>query len=158
MAETVREIECRWLLKKVPKDLKSCPFDVIKQGYLTARIRSINGREFLLEVKAGKGLSRIEVKSHLSEEQFRLMWPETRKARLKKRRYKKSVGENIVEIDIYYSGKVRGHRQAEVEFPSEEAADSFKKPKWFGKEVTNDSRYGNHSLAVRGRPKGSGKK
>ena len=35
---------------------------------------------------------------------------------------------------------------AEVEFPSEEAADSFQPPNWFGKEITNDEKYNDYNL------------
>jgi CYTH domain-containing protein len=51
-----------------------------------------------------------------------------------------------------YSGALTGLMVAEVEFPSEEAARAFVPPAWFGREVTNDSRYKNRRLATEGLP------
>ena len=35
---------------------------------------------------------------------------------------------------------------AEVEFPSLEAANNFKKPDWLGKDVSDDKRYRNSKI------------
>jgi len=40
----------------------------------------------------------------------------------------------------------------EVEFDSDDAADDFEPPDWFGDEVTEDNRYTNSSLARFGWP------
>ena len=39
---------------------------------------------------------------------------------------------------------------AEIEFPDEASARAFVAPDWLGRDVTEDSRYGNRVLAVDG--------
>jgi adenylate cyclase len=41
---------------------------------------------------------------------------------------------------------------AEVEFPDETTAAGFEPPAWFGRELTDDWRYANRSLASDGMP------
>jgi CYTH domain-containing protein len=41
---------------------------------------------------------------------------------------------------------------AEVEFPSEQAADEFEPPVWLGRELTDDARFSSHQLALEGKP------
>ena len=45
-----------------------------------------------------------------------------------------------------------GLPDVEVEFGSERDAAAFVPPPWFDREVTDDDRYANRSLAVNGRP------
>ena len=55
------------------------------------------------------------------------------------------------ELDLY-DGPLEGHQLVEVEFDDDDAADSFQPPAWFGREVTDDNRYTNSSLARYGWP------
>jgi adenylate cyclase len=57
----------------------------------------------------------------------------------------------VLEVDVY-EGDLAGLVVAEVEFPSEAAADAWRPPAWLGAEVTTDERYKNHRLAVDGVP------
>jgi CYTH domain-containing protein len=52
----------------------------------------------------------------------------------------------VVELDVF-SGKNNGLVIAEVEFETQEQAELFQKPDWFGKEVTNDLAYRNSNLS-----------
>jgi hypothetical protein len=45
---------------------------------------------------------------------------------------------------------------AEVEFPSEQAADEFEPPAWLGRELTDDARFSSHRLALEGKPQDAG--
>ena len=54
-----------------------------------------------------------------------------------------------MEIDIFL-GALYGLKICEVEFSTEEEAKSFVPPVWFGAEVTNDSRFKNKNLALKG--------
>nr|MBA3748918.1 adenylate cyclase [Solirubrobacterales bacterium] len=58
-----------------------------------------------------------------------------------------------VEVDEY-ADALDGLVVAEVEFPDEEAARRFEPPPWFGRELTDDWRYANRSLASDGMPEG----
>ena len=42
--------------------------------------------------------------------------------------------------------------RVEVEFESLEEAESFTPPEWFGKDVSEDNRYKNSSLYIKGLP------
>lgn len=54
-------------------------------------------------------------------------------------------------VDIY-KGKLQGLKIAEVEFSDERSATLWQPEEWVGKEVTNDKRFKNSSLAVNGLP------
>ena len=55
------------------------------------------------------------------------------------------------EVDEY-AGALDGLVVAEVEFADEETARGFEPPAWFGRELTDDWRYANRSLAGDGMP------
>jgi adenylate cyclase len=56
-----------------------------------------------------------------------------------------------IELDVY-EDELEGFVIAEVEFDSEQQADDFEPPAWFGREVTGEDAYMNRSLATRGPP------
>ena len=60
-------------------------------------------------------------------------------------------GGLVIELDVY-TGDLEGLVVAEVEFDSEEAAEAFAPPEWFGEDVTDDVRYKNQRLARDGAP------
>ena len=62
---------------------------------------------------------------------------------IEKRRYLINIGDHLFEVDEFY-GSNQGLVIAEVELESED--EGFEKPKWLGKEVTNDKRYYNSML------------
>ncbi len=62
-------------------------------------------------------------------------------------------GAHVVELDVF-AGDLDGLVMAEVEFTSTEEMTAFVPPVWFGREVTDDGRYTNASLALHGLPVG----
>ena len=63
-----------------------------------------------------------------------------------------AAGEGVnIEVDVY-SGALTGLSVAEGEFGTEEAADAFEPPAWFGREVTDDARFKNQRLASEAAP------
>lgn len=69
---------------------------------------------------------------------------------IEKLRYKIPLENNIIaELDIY-DKDLFGLLTVEVEFKTEEEANSFIAPAWFGREVTNDKKYKNKNLALKG--------
>jgi adenylate cyclase len=153
MADT-REIERTFLVDQPPADLG--PGRPIRQGYValdnatSVRVRNDNGR-YLLTVKGGAGLDRTEVEVVLSQPQFEALWQLTAGRWVEKRRHTISVPGGIAEIDVF-DGPLRGLVMADIEFDAAADARVFKPPAWFGREVTDDPRYGNASLAVDGLP------
>jgi CYTH domain-containing protein len=70
---------------------------------------------------------------------------------VQKTRRRVRVGDAVVEVDEY-AGALDGLVVAEVEFADEEASRAFQPPTWFEREVTDDWRYSNRSLASDGIP------
>ena len=155
------ELERKWVVGEVPDEVLSARAEAIEQGYLAAeagggevRLRRRAARCFIT-VKSGSGVVRRELEVELSPEQFEALWPGTEGRRVEKRRRVVALedrpGDLRVELDEY-SGSLAGLRVAEVEFPDEETARSFKPPGWFAEEVTDRDEYRNRNLATRGRP------
>jgi adenylate cyclase len=147
-----REIERKFLVRKLPADLTTYPSAEISQGYLVSmddglqvRLRKA-GERYLLTYKRGTGNVREEREVELTQEQFDALWPATEGKRLLKTRYEIPLGERTIEIDLYH-GRHEGLVVAEVEFEEEEAAKRFQPPDWLGADVTGDPRYSNQLLA-----------
>jgi adenylate cyclase len=152
------EIERKFVVDEAPAGLEENPCSEILQGYVAVdadgtevRIRSRDGSA-VLTVKQGAGRSRAEEELDLGAGQFRRLWPLTAGRRIEKRRYVVPAAEGLtIEVDVY-AGELAGLVVAEVEFPDDRAADAFRAPDWFGREVTEDPRFKNQSLAREGRP------
>ena len=151
-AERHREIERKFLVRKLPDDLAAYPSTEISQGYLVStddglQVRLRKKRELCsLTYKRGLGQVREEREVALTAEQFATLWPATEGKRLVKTRYDIPLGDRVVEIDIY-GGKHDGLVVAEVEFGDEASALDFQPPDWLGDDVTGDPRYSNQLLA-----------
>jgi adenylate cyclase len=153
------EIERKFLVTE-PPSLGGREAHRLEQGYLTlidagaeVRLRR-SDVEQVLTVKGGTGRTRIEEEVELDHGRFESLWPLTEGRRLTKVRFRIPHGELTIELDVY-EGELEGLKLAEVEFPSERAADAFHPPEWLGEEVTGDQRYLNERLATEGLP-GSG--
>jgi adenylate cyclase len=147
-----REIERKFLVRKLPDDLTSYPSNEISQGYLVSledglqvRLRQ-SGDRYSLTFKRGSGSVREEREVELSGEQFNALWPATEGKRLAKTRYEIPHGDRTVEIDVYHE-RHEGLVVAEVEFDDEDSAKNFRAPDWLGDDVTGDPRYSNQLLA-----------
>jgi len=147
-----REIERKFLVRKMPGDLTSYPSSEISQGYLVSlddgtqvRLRKAN-EHHTLAFKRGTGNVREEREVELTAAQFDALWPATEGKRLVKTRYEIPLAEHVVEIDVYHD-RHEGLVVGEVEFDGEERAKNFQPPDWLGDDVTGDPRYSNQLLA-----------
>ena len=154
-----REIERKYLVEagELPGDLKECPAEELLQGYVAVtrdgnevRLRK-RGDRYFLTVKSRGGRIRREGEIEISREQFELLWPFTGGRAVEKTRYQIEWERATIEVDVY-SGRLEGLVTAEVEFASPEESERFSPPDWFGREVTEDPRYKNESLALHGIP------
>lgn len=145
------EIERKYLVASLPKDLVQYPFHLIEQAYLctkpVVRIRRQDA-EYILTYK-GKGLMvREEYNLPLTEEAYRHLLAKADGTILTKKRYLIPLSGNLkAELDIF-GGAFDGLKLVEVEFPSEESANSFVPPSWFGEDVTFSSAYHNSTLST----------
>ena len=155
------ERERKFLVGSVPSDLDLSDHVDIRQGYLvtdahdehaSVRVRDAGREGCTLTVKAGHhSAERTELEWRISREQFDAAWAHTTGRRITKRRHRIRSGEHVIELDVF-GGDLDGLVIAEVEFPGTAALDAFEPPLWFGREVTDDSRYANAALAVDGLP------
>jgi adenylate cyclase len=160
--DPVVEIERKFLVPELPQDLERWPATRIEQGYLAigddgteVRVRRRDG-DAVLTVKGTGGRSRIEEEFGIDDERFVRLWPLTEGRRLEKTRHVIAAGEGLnIEVDVY-SGALSGLAVAEVEFGTEDAADAFEPPAWFGHEVTDDARFKNQRLVSEGAPTDAG--
>jgi adenylate cyclase len=148
-----KEIERKFLVAQLP-NLSDAKQSTINQGYITHSDDSVEVRlrqkesDFYLTVKQGLGLIRTEVETVITPEQFSTLWPLTTAARVEKVRWTGKITNSLLyELDIF-SGVLESLQLVEVEFPSVESAEKFIVPAWFGKEVTEDKRFKNKSLAM----------
>ena len=144
------EIERKFLVKELPENLESYKQLHISQGYLNTnpvvRIRRSND-EYYLTYK-GKGMMvREEYNLPLNEEAFLHMLPKIDGILIDKIRYLIPLDDKLTaELDIF-RGTLAPLRLVEVEFDSEEEANAFIPPVWFGDDVTNSKKYHNSRLS-----------
>lgn len=158
------EIERKFTITDLPKDLENHTCLVIEQAYLNTdpvlRIRRQND-EYYLTYK-GKGLlAREEYNLPLNKEAYEHLRTKADGNIISKKRYlfpitspefkegylpPKDMPGLTIELDVFekpFAPLVI----AEVEFPDEEMANAFLPPDWFLEDVTYDKKYHNSYLS-----------
>jgi CYTH domain-containing protein/CHAD domain-containing protein len=159
-AATAVERERKWLVAGRPEHLTLHGGTLLRQGYLaidgavSVRVRDSGGEGCTLTVKAGRGTVRTELEWPIEREVFDQAWPATNGRRVSKTRFRLPVDASkaqspVIELDVF-AAALEGLMMAEVEFADDVSMAAFVAPKWFGREVSDDSRYTNASLAVDG--------
>jgi CYTH domain-containing protein len=152
------EIERKFVVGRAPADLDSYRHAEIEQGYVAldedgveVRVRRYGPRA-VLTVKSSGDRTRVEEEIEIDQRRFRSLWPLTEGRRVEKTRYRVPAAHGeVIDLDVYH-GALKGLVTAEVEFASQDAAEAFDPPAWFGAEVTKDARYKNKRLATEGLP------
>lgn len=146
------EIERKYLIKNLPENLAQYPCKHIEQGYLNTapvvRIRRSNDK-YTLTYK-GEGLMvREEYNLPLTAEAFAHLKEKIDGILIKKCRYMiPYAAKYTIELDIF-EGELAPLILAEVEFETEEEANTFIPPQWFGEDVTFSTKYHNSTLSQR---------
>ena len=65
--------------------------------------------------------------------------------KISKTRHLIPIGDYTWEVDVF-AGRLEGLVMAEIELDSGNA--DYHKPKWLGKDVTDDKRFSNYNLSV----------
>ena len=144
------EIERKFLIREKPDKLTLFPCLVIEQAYLctnpVVRIRRQN-EDYYLTYK-GKGLmAREEYNLPLNREAYAHLLAKADGNIISKTRYLIPLEDGLTaELDRFHSPDST-LLMAEVEFSSEEQAEGFTPPDWFGEEVTQDRRYHNSYMS-----------
>ena len=151
------EIERKYLLNKdnIPFTLKDYPSHVIAQAYLCTEpvVRVWNEDDNYYMTYKGKGLKvREEYNLPLTVDAYTHLLKKADGNIITKTRYLIPLQNNnlnkdlLIELDVF-EGKFEGLYLAEVEFSSEEDADAFAPPDWFGEDVTLDGTYHNSRMS-----------
>ena len=144
-----KEIERKFLVRDTTV-IESYLGQAIVQGYLpgkgmTPRVRIIDDEQAFLTVKSPRvGFSRDEFEYEIPLADARQMLGYCEEVILSKTRYHIVVGAHVWDVDVFH-GALEGLVRAEIELDSE--SESFERPKWLGKEVTEDRQYSNKRLA-----------
>lgn len=147
------EIERKFLIKELPKNLEKYKKIEMTQGYLNTspvvRVRRENN-DYFLTYKGSGLLSHSEYNLPLNEEAFKHLLSKCDGIIISKIRYKIPLENGLVaELDIF-NGDLAALKLAEVEFESVDAANAFTPPTWFGEDVTTDKRYRNSYISMYG--------
>lgn len=143
------EIERKFLVKSLQENLDSFPSSQIEQGYLctepVVRIRR-QDEEYWLTYKSKGLMVREEYNLPLTGEAYEHLKSKTDGKLISKQRYRIPYQGYMIELDLF-SSPLPDLILAEVEFPSEEEALQFRKPDWFGDDVTSSPEYHNSNLS-----------
>nr|WP_317428222.1 CYTH domain-containing protein [uncultured Blautia sp.] len=145
------EIEKKYLIHKLPENLETYPRKKIQQAYLctnpVVRIRK-QDEEYILTYK-GKGLMvREEYNLPLNRDAYEHLLQKADGIVLTKTRYLLPLPQGLtIELDVF-DAPYENLRLAEVEFSSEEEANAFVPPEWFGEDVTFSKKYHNSVLSL----------
>lgn len=143
------EIERKFLIDTLPENLSQYPFHQLEQGYLctepVVRIRREDDNYYL--TYKSKGLMvREEYNLPLTQQAYEHLLPKTDGILISKKRYLIPLNELTIELDVF-EGELAPLRLAEVEFETEEEANAFVPPEWFGEDVTYSTEYHNSTLS-----------
>ncbi|MBQ7564100.1 MAG: CYTH domain-containing protein [Lachnospiraceae bacterium] len=144
-----REIERKYLIKELPENLDSYPFQRIEQAYLTVdpviRVRK-EGESYYITYKGSGLLSREEYNLPLTESAYETLSKKADGNVIAKKRVLIPYDRYTIELDIF-DPPFAPLILAEVEFESEEEANSFAPPDWFAEDVTRDTNYHNSTMS-----------
>ena len=151
-----QEIERKYAVNYLPEDLKIKDIIDIEQAFIyrdintIIRIRKIqnkknNSIEYIYTVKTkgdieyGENFEKIanvyEIENSIQENEYNELIKNKISNVIRKTRIVIPIENNLhVEMDVYYE-YLDGFLTAEIEFPNEHIANTFKKPKWLGEEI-----------------------
>lgn len=146
------EIERKFLVLSTDFINQSHRHFKIAQGYLNSapernvRVRIKDDKSYLTIKGMGNatGTTRLEWEKEIPLEEGKKLLDLCEKGIIDKTRYLVNKGLHVFEIDIFH-GENQGLIMAEIELSDEK--ESFEKPHWLGKEVTNDERFYNAFLS-----------
>lgn len=144
------EIERKYLIYSLPEHLDDFPHKELEQAYLctnpVVRVRR-EGEEYVLTYKSGGLMMREEYNLPLNQEAYEHLLKKADGIVISKTRYILPEKDGLrIELDVFH-GKHDGLILAEVEFPTEEAANAYCPPEWFGEDVTYSTKYHNSNLS-----------
>ncbi|MCH4191905.1 MAG: adenylate cyclase [Butyrivibrio sp.] len=161
------EIEKKFTVSRLSEKLENYPFHIIEQGYLNVhpaiRVRKEDD-QYYMTYKGHGTVAHEEYNLALDEASYRHLLEKADGSVIRKKRYliplnadaytaeyleknpelaeQISAGQIKIELDIF-EAPFAGKTVAEVEFPTEEAAEAYHQADWFKAEVTGEKEYSN---------------
>lgn len=151
-----KEIERKYSVKYIPKNLKVESIVYIKQAFIyrdkltLIRVRDIKekypteNQKYIYTLKTKGDIEynndyniakKYEIENEIPKEEFEKLIKKPISNIIEKTRITIPIENNLkVEIDVYYN-YLEGLLTAEVEFQDEEQANNFQKPDWLGEEL-----------------------
>ncbi len=145
------EIERKFLVSVLPENYDHHSSHQIEQAYLSTdpvvRIRKEDDQYYLTYKSRGL-LAREEYNLPLNQASYEHLLTKADGIVLTKQRFLIPLPGTsyTAELDIF-SGHYKGLMLVEVEFETEEQANAFVPPEWFGEDVTFSGEYQNSRLA-----------
>lgn len=145
------EIERKYLIERDKLPICYCKYSYheIEQAYLctepVVRVRKSDD-EYYMTYKSKGLMVREEYNLPLTNEGYEHLLSKADGSIIRKKRYLIPYEAYTIELDIF-EGKHDGLILAEVEFETEEEANTFTPPDWFGEDVTFSSKYHNSTLS-----------
>lgn len=154
----MKEIERKFILKKIAFSLFAIEKIYSIEQYYTSinpeiRLRKITDYEnkstkYYLTQKDEENLAREEITKEVPESFYLNQKKNKIGNEIHKLRYVVKLEDGtIAKIDLFTNYNLN---IAEVEFNSEEEANNFRPPKWFGKEITYNLKYKNKYITLEG--------
>ncbi|THF73721.1 CYTH domain-containing protein [Cohnella fermenti] len=154
------EIERKFLLNETPEQLiergaiRKAKEQRIEQTYLAMdetqelRIRRITDlrsgqTEYTHTFKLGNGMTREEIEYSISGSIYEQVAGAFGAVPLTKNRITAEWQDKVLEIDVYDQLELT---VVEVEFESEDEANSFAPPEWFGRDIGSEKQYSNKTV------------
>lgn len=144
------EIERKFLVDGFPNGLELLSEVYIEQGYVSfepevrirkAVVRDSGKEEYYLTIKGDGDLTRCEIETEIAP----AFYEETAKflgGNVVRKDYKKyRLGSHELEVSHVDAGTEWEFFYAEIEFPTEEDANTFVLPDFLGREITYDDAY-----------------
>jgi CYTH domain-containing protein len=145
-----KEIERKFLVHP-RKWSEMAPATDIRQGYIcsekdrSVRVRTVGSKAFVTIKGTTSGITRDEFEYEIPvDDANQILDRLCQKPLIEKKRYRIPFGGRTWEVDEF-SGANRGLTVAEIEL--DDADQSFEKPEWVDREVSDDPRYFNANLA-----------
>lgn len=143
------EIERKYLISQLPKQLEQYPHRQLEQGYLSTspvvRVRKDDDK-YELTYKSKGMMVREEYNLPLTKESYEHLRAKIDGRLIVKKRYCIPYGNYTIELDVF-EDELAPLVLAEVEFPTEEEANTFTPPDWFSEDVTFSPLYHNSFLS-----------
>ena len=145
------EIERKYLIDgTLPFSLEPFSCHLIEQAYLctapVVRVRR-QDQDYILTYKGSGLMAREEYNLPLTQESYEHLKPKADGIVISKTRYLIPEKDGLtIELDVFHED-YDGLLLAEVEFESEEQANTYIPPEWFGEDVTYSSAYHNSTLS-----------